>query len=58
MNQTIQTFHKEMTEAQAQINQLTLKNQLLKMQANFRELKINNPEEYKDNRYYMEIFLL
>ena len=47
-----------MAEAQAQINQLILKNQLLKAQANFKRLKINNPEKYKDNKYYMKIFLL
>ena len=47
-----------MAEAQAQINQLALENQLLKAQADSRKLKINSPKKYKEDRRYTETFLL
>ena len=58
MNQAIQTLHREMAEAQAQINRLALENQLLKAQADSRGLKVNNPEEYRGDRRCTETFLL
>ena len=58
INQTIQTLHKKIIKIQTQINQLTLENQLLKVQADSKRLKINNLKKYKDDKYYIKIFLL